>query len=164
MEVSDVLAAIALVVSIFSAWVSYKTHRETSDFSERSSRLGFERERSEFLVRIDKSRKLFERAQHRINGLLAQIEGRPEKIKAALKREIDRLESDRDYLQGCLRQAWALWDETYEIGQEGFAHHKPRHLSLIEEDETFASEALVRADQSEAALNQAQYIASRVIG
>lgn len=164
MEPSDVLAAIALAVSVFSAWVSYKAHRETKDFSEQRSRLGFERERSEFLVRIGNSRKLFERAQHRINGLLSQIETQPEKVKVSLKGEIDRLESDRDYLQGCLRQARVLWDETYEMGQEGLAHHKPRHLSLIEDDETFASEALVRADQAETALNQAQFIANPVIG
>lgn len=164
MEISDVLAGIALGVSVFSAWVSYKAHRETTDLSERRSRLGFERERSQFLVRIDKSRKLFERTQHRINGILAQIESQPEEIRASLKSDIDQLASDRDYLQGCLRQAWALWDETYEMSQDGLAHHKPRHLSLIEDDELFASEALARADQAETALNQAQFIANPVIG
>lgn len=164
MEISDVLATIALAVSIFSARVSYKAYRETTDFSERRSRLGFERDRSELLVRIDKSRKFFERTQHRINGLLAQAESLPEGIKASLKGDIDRLASSRAYLQGCLRQTWSLWDETYDMSQDGLAHHQPRFLNLLEDDDALISEALARTEQAEAALNRAQLIANSTIG
>ena len=155
MGISDVLAATALVVSIFSAWVSYKAHRQSTEMNERESRRGFERERSEFLVRIEKSRKLFERAQSRINALLAQIDRQPEAVKMSLKREISQLKDDERYLQGCIRQSWALWDETYETSQDGIAHHKPRHLGLIEDDEVFAESALQRAEEVETAMNQA---------
>lgn len=164
MAFSDALAAVALAVSVFSAWVSYKAHRETTDFGERTARLSFERERSEFLVRIDRSRKYFERTLHRINELLIEFEGQPEKVRSMLKGEIERLESDREYLKGCLRQAWALWEETYEMSQAGLAHHKPRHLSLIEEDESYASDALARADKAEEALHLAHSIANPAIG
>ena len=77
---------------------------------------------------------------------------------------MDQLGADRDYLQGCLRQAWSLWDETYDMNEGGLAHHKPRHLSLIEDDETFATEALARADQAETALNRAEFLSNPVIG
>lgn len=128
------------------------------------SRLSSARERSEFLVRIETSRKLFERTQKRISRVLTQIESQSEAVIASLKGEVEQLKTDGDYLQGCLRQASALWGETYEMNQEDLAHHKPRHLGLIEDDEAFAAKAMERAVEAETALNRAQFIAHPVVG
>lgn len=164
MEPSIIISAIALLVSIFSAWVSYRTHRRTIDTSERTFRLSLSREKSEFLVRIEASRKRFERARQHISGLLRLIDGQEEAVRDSLTTVEDQLKSDEAYLQGCIRQASALWDEVYEMSQEGLAHHKPRHLSLIEDDDEFAAKASDRASEAEAALNQAQFIARPIVG
>jgi hypothetical protein len=153
MELSNALAAIALLISTFSAWVSYRAHRQATETNERMSRLNFAREKSEFLVRIETSRKRFERTQQRISWLIAQIECQSETIRASLNGEVELLKSDADHLRGCLRQSSALWDETYEMSQEGLAHHKPRYLGLIEDDEAFAAKAIERANDTEKAFN-----------
>ena len=164
MEPSIIISAFALLVSVFSAWVSYRTHRRTVDSSERTSRLRLSREKSEFLVRIEASRKRFERARQRISWLLTQIDGQEEAVRVSLNAVKAQLASDETYLHGCIRQASALWDETYEMSQEGLAHHKPHHLALIEDDDDFAAKALDRAGEAEMALNQAQFVARPIVG
>ncbi len=154
MGITDVIAATALVVSILSVWVSYIAHRQSIEMNQRGSRHSFARERSEFLVRIEKSHTLFESTQSRINLLLAQVDSHPEAVKMALKKEISQLRDDDRYLRGCLCQAKALWNETYEAGQYGLAYHKPRHLNLIEDDEAYANRALQRAEGAETAIYQ----------
>ena len=164
MEFSDVLAAIALVVSIVAAWHSYKAHRESVAFSEREASREFSRERSEFLIRIERSTKLFERVESRINGVLSSIESQPSRITSSLSAQKDGLRSDLKYLEGCLRQSRILWDENYDMSRDGFAHHKPRHLALLEDDEDFAMQALARADKAEEALNTNLFISNPIIG
>ena len=155
MTVSDALAAIALLVSIASAVFSYKAHRETIRSNERESRREFNRERSEFLVRIERSQKLFDRASHRIASLLTLIDTQPNAVKSSLNNEIDQLKRDKDYLEGCMRQANSLWHENFETSHDGIAYHKPRHLDLLENDEEFAASALEHADAADVALNRA---------
>ncbi|GEM_PF-3125700 len=41
------------------------------------------------------------------------------------------------------------------MGQSGMAHHKPRLLGLIEDDEQFADGALARCERIEEAITQA---------
>ena len=108
MGISDVIAATALVVSIISVWVSYKAHCQSIEMNGRGSRHSFARERSEFLIRIEKSRTLFERTQSRINSLLAQMDSQPAAVKMSLKKEISQLKDNERYLHGCLCQAGAL--------------------------------------------------------
>lgn len=76
MEVADILAITALIVSIVSVWLSHKPHRESTAFSEREERREFDRERSEFLIRIERSTKLFERTEARIFRVLNSIKAR----------------------------------------------------------------------------------------
>ena len=164
MEFSDVLATIALVVSIVAAWHSYKAHRESVAFSERETRREFSRERSEFLIRIERSTKLFERAENRIATVLSAIESQPDRIASSLSAQTDELRSDLKYLEGCLRQSRILWDENYDMSHDGLAHHKPRHLALLEDDEEFAAQALARADKAEETLSTNLFISNPIIG
>ncbi|MBS7458662.1 hypothetical protein [Coralloluteibacterium stylophorae] len=156
MNASDFIAAIALVVSLLSAWISYRAHRHSVRMKEDESNLAFSREKSEFLVRIDKARKSFDHLEHRLKGLLDRIGHGADDTRKALAAEAEQLKSDLSYLEGCQRQAWSLWEETYEMGQSGLAHHKPRFLGLIEDDEQFASEAQVRCGRTEEAIDKAE--------
>lgn len=161
---SIVISAIALLVSAFSAWVSYQAYRRSLSTNERMARLSFARERSEFLVRIEASRKRFEQAQQRIVRILEQIESQASSLRASLVEEEEQLRSDETFLKGCIRQALSLWDEVYEMTQDGLAHHRPRHLALLEDDDEFTLKALARADEAEAAIAQAQFIARPIGG
>ena len=164
MQISDVLAAIALIVSIASAWLSYKAHRESARRTERETGRDFSRERSEFLIRIERSTKLFERVKAHIEALLGRIEREPAQVQSSLIDVVKRLNADLDYLQGCLRQSRALWDENYDMNQDGFAHHKPRHLALLEDDEKYAIEAMDRAAKAEESINMSSFLSNPVIG
>ena len=155
METSNVIAALALAVSLLSVWISYRAYRHSVRASEEESRLAFSREKSEFLVRIDKARVTFDRLGHRLESLMAAIDRASDKASASLPEEVEQLKSDLKYLEGCKRQAWSLWDETYEMSQSGLAHHKPRFLKLIEDDEQFAHDAQIRCDRTEESMAKA---------
>ncbi len=164
MEFSNILAATALFVSIISVWLSYKAHRESTLFSEREARREFSRERSEFLIRIERSNKIFERTEIRIQSVLDSIESQPDKIKSSLAKQAGELRADLKYLEGCLRQSRILWDENFDMTHDGLAHHKARHLALLEDDEEFAEQALARADKAEESLSTYLSINDPIIG
>ena len=86
---------------------------------------------------------------------MTAIDRAPEKSRASLTSEVEQLKSDLKYLEGCKRQAWSLWDETYEMNQSGLAHHKPRFLKFIEDDEQFARDAQTRCDRTEESMAKA---------
>jgi hypothetical protein len=164
MGFSDVLATTALVVSIVSAWLSYKAHRESTQITEREARREFSRERAEFLIRIERSTKLFERVEARIRTLLAGIESGSVAGQSPTGEMAQQLKADLSYLQGCLRQSRSLWDENYEMSHDGLAHHKPRHLALLEDDENFAHQAMDRAAKAEESLNMSAFLSNPVVG
>lgn len=164
MELSDILAATAVVVSIFSVWLSYRAHRESTQFAEREAQREFFRERSEFLIRIERSIKLFERVETRILGILASIENEAGAVQSSRDEVAKQLKADLSYLQGCLCQSSSLWNENYEISQDGFVHHKPRHLALLEDDEKFAHEAMIRADKAEESFNLSAFLTNPIVG
>ena len=147
MTLSDVLALTALVVSIVSAVFSHRAQRQATDLQLRETRREFDRERSEFLVRIEKSTRLFEKVQERISNLLSSIEQQPEDVRASIAFRVEQLKADQSYLEGCLRQSNALWQENFDMSHDGLAYHKPRHLGLLENDEEFAKTASDRVDQ-----------------
>lgn len=147
MGASEIIAVIALIVSIASAWVSYRAHRYTVRARQQEADLSFSREKSEFLVRIDKARKLFDGLEHRLKSQLKRIDGAPDAKQKTLATEAAQINSELGYLEGCQRQIWSLWHETYEMGRSGLAHHKPRFLGLIEDDERFAEKAMISCDQ-----------------
>ena len=164
MEFSDALATTALVVSIVSAWLSHKAHRESTQFSAREARREFERERSEFLIRIERSIKLFERSASRITYLLTSFEEHPMLADPSLGKVAKQLGDDLAYLQGCLRQSRSLWEESFEISHDGLAHHKARHLALLEDDEKFAAAAMDRADRAEKSLDTYLFLKDPIVG
>ena len=155
MDASDLIAAFALVVSLLSAWISYRAYRYTIRMREEELQLTFSREKSEFLVRIDRARKTFDKLEQRLKSLLGTIDCESGSARMVLANEAEKLRADLKYLEGCQRQAWSLWDETYEMRQSGLAHHKPRFLGLIEDDEHFASESQLRCDRIEEAITKA---------
>jgi hypothetical protein len=155
MAVSDFIAVFALVVLLLSAWISYRAYRYSMRVKEEESRLAFAREKSEFLARITRARKSFDRLVHRLKGQLSKIDSVPESERSALTEETNQLRSDLAYLEGCQRQAWSLLGETNEMGQSGLAHHKSRFLGLIEEDEQFANDSQVRCAQIEEVITKA---------
>lgn len=152
MTASDLIAIIALAVSILSAWTSFAAYRHTVRVREAESRLALSRERSEFLVRIDKARGTFDRLQTQLEAALSRIEAADVVLRDSLAEPAARLVADLRYLAGCQRQAWSLWEETYEMGVDGLAHHKPRFLKLIEDDEQFAQESMARCEHVTARL------------
>ena len=155
MDASDFIAVFALVVSFLSAWISYRAYLHSVRVREQESHLAFSREKSEFLMRIEKAKKRFDRLEHRLETLLNMANRLPDGERANLAMETEQLRADLKYLIGCQRQASSLWDEAYEMSQSGLAHHKPRFLGLIEDDEQFADEALARCDRTEGAIKKA---------
>lgn len=155
MDASNFIAAFALIVSLLSAWISYRAYRYSVRAKEEESSLAFSREKSEFLVRVDKARKSFDHLEHRLKGLLDRIDHGSDDARKVLVKEAEQLKSDLSHLEGCQRQAWSFWNETYEMSQSGLAHHKPRFLSLIEDDEQFASDVQMRCDRIETSINKA---------
>jgi hypothetical protein len=149
MNTSDAIAVIALAISALSAWISYMAYLHSVRAKEEGLRLTFSRQKSEFLVRIEKARKTFDALEERLKRQLTKIEAAPEEACVALATHVSALVSDLKYVERCQKQAWSLWDETYEMNQSGFAHHGPRFLGLIEDDEKFACEANSRCNSVE---------------
>lgn len=164
MKLSDILATTALIVSIVSAWLSYRAHRKSTQLTERETQREFSRERSEFLIRIERSTKLFEHFEARIVALLASIESESGAAHSSRYEVTKQLKADLSFLQGCLCQSRSIWNEVYEISQDGFAHHKPRHLALLEDDEKFALEAMTRADDAEESFNLSVSLSNPIVG
>jgi len=75
-----------------------------------------------------------------------------------------QLGDDLAYLQGCLRQSRSLWEESFEISHDGLAHHKARHLALLEDDEKFAAAAMDRADRAEKSLDTYLFLKDPIVG
>ena len=164
MEISDVLATIALIVSIASAWLSHKANKQATLSNEREQRRKFDRERSEFLVKIERTTKTFENAEKRISTLLGEFQKQPDSVQTSHKGDIEQLQSDLKYLEGCLRQSRTLWNENFETTHDGLAHHKARHSALLEDDADFVQEALERADKAEASLGTSLMLRSPIMG
>ncbi|MGJ3255802.1 MAG: hypothetical protein ACFE0K_05700 [Alcanivorax sp.] len=146
---SEIIAALSFAVSLLSVGISYSAYRHSVRAGEQKSRLAFSREKSEFLVRIEKAREELDRLGERLEALLQTLNQAPDKLRALLTAEAAQAKSDRKYLEGCKRQVSSLYDETYEMTQAGLVHHKPRFLKLIEDDEQFSRDAHKRCDRIE---------------
>lgn len=164
MELSNVLATIALIVSIASAWLSYRANKQATLSNEREQRREFDRERSEFLIKIERTTKTFENAGKRISTLLEEFEKQPDSLQASHQGDIEQLQSDLKYLEGCLRQSRTLWDENFATTHDGLAYHKARHSALLEDDSDFVQTALERADKVEASLGTSLMFRSPIMG
>ena len=146
MDVSNLIAIAAVIVSVVSAWYSYRANRNSLSMREAEEERKHSREISEFLVEIEEAQDQFESLEHRIKAFFERLANYPESPQASLKKETKRMQQDLDHLEKCQRQARLLWGETAEIGNSGLAHHKPRYVKLIKEDKEFAAEALKRIE------------------
>lgn len=149
MSTSDYIATLALVIALLSAWISYSSHKHAVRVEEKNSALNFSREKSEFLARIDKARKCFDRLEKRLNDLIQKISCLPERKQQQLNHLASQLQDDLKFLKGCQRQAWSLWDETYEATPFFLSHQRPHFQELIESDEQFTQDAHCRCDHAD---------------
>ncbi len=138
MDSSDVIAALALLVSLGSAYVSYRAFVHSVSAHELETKLAFERDKSELLMYVEKSRSLFSIARREVEQLQFVISHEPLQVRAALATYDDLFNQFLPRLVGSERQAGLLWEEIYEwrdkSGLSAFAHHTPRFRSLIEDD------------------------------
>lgn len=104
MSSSDAIATIALVISAASGWVSYLAYRHGVRAKDEERRMAFARQKSEFLVRIDKARKTFEALEFRLTQRVAAFEA-PDGALGTVADNARRVAADLDYLKGCQRQA-----------------------------------------------------------
>ena len=91
------------------------------------------------------------------------MKSQPDSIRSSLDGAVEEVESDLKYMEGCLRQSRTLWDENYGTTPDGLAHHRARHLKLLEDDEEFAAEALERASKAEQSLNVSSFLAHPIM-
>lgn len=146
MESSDAIAALALIVSMTSAYISYRAYSHSVTSHELETKLAFERDKSELLMYVEKSRSLFSSARREIEQLQFVLSHEPPEVQSALKNYDNLFREFLLRLIGSERQAGLLWEEIYEwrdkSGRSAFAHHTPRYRSLIESDRVAHDSAL----------------------
>ena len=84
MESSDVIAGLALAVSVASAYISYRAFTHSVGVHELESKLAFERDKSELLMHVEQSRNLFSSARREIEQLQFVLSHEPPQVQGAL--------------------------------------------------------------------------------
>lgn len=138
MDASDVIAALALVVSIFAGVISWKAYTHTVNAHELETTLAFERDKSELLSYIEQSRNLFSSARREIELAQFVLSHEPLEVQQALSSYQGLFTEFLPNLVGAERNANSLWHEIFEwrdkSGRSGFAHHAPRFRASVEND------------------------------
>lgn len=160
MESTNVIAALALIVSLASAYISYKAYTHSVKSHELETTLAFERDKSELLMFVETSRSLFSSARREIEQLHFVLSHEPPQIQVALKSYDNLFTEFLPRLIGSERQASLLWQEIYEwrdkSGRSAFAHHTPRYRSLIDNDRLAHDSAIFCVTEVRAQLARAQ--------
>lgn len=160
MGASDVIAVLALTVSLASVYIAYRAFTHSVTVHELESTLAFERDKSELLMHVEQSRKLFSSARREIEQIQFVLSHEPIQVQSALKNYSDLFTDFLPRLVGAERQAGLLWEEIYEwrdkSGRSAFAHHTPRFRSLIEDDRVVHESALFCVKELRAQLIRAQ--------
>ena len=160
MESSDVIAVLALIVSLVSAYISYRAFTHSVGAHELETTLAFERDKSELLMQVEQSRNLFSSARREIEQLQFVLSHEPPQVQSALNSYDNLFSEFLPRLVGAERQAGLLWDEIHawrdKSGRGAFAHHTPRFRSLIENDRVAHDSALFCAKEVRAQLARAQ--------
>lgn len=84
MDGSDVIAVLALAASGLSVFISYKAFTHSVNVHELETTLAFERDKSELLMHIEKSRNLFSAAQREIEIAKIVLENEPPVVQQVL--------------------------------------------------------------------------------
>lgn len=146
MDGSAAIATLALVVSVVSAFVSYKAFKHSINVHELETTLAFERDKSELLMHVEQSRNLFSSAQREIENVGFVLSQEPSQVQAALGSYQNLFTEFLPKLVGAERQATSLWNEIYDwqdkSGRSAFAHHTPRYRALLENDRVAHQSAL----------------------
>ena len=165
MESSDLIAGLALVVSLVSAYISHKAFTHSVSVHELETTLAFERDKSELLMHVEKSRNLFSSARQEVERVQFVLSHEPPQVQGALKSYDNLFTEFLPRLIGAERQAGLLWQEIYEwrdkSGRSAFAHHSPRFRSLIENDRVAHDSALFCVAELRTQLARAQDMFSR---
>lgn len=155
MDTSDVIASLSLAISLVTACGTYLAYRKSVRERQRDFQIALSREQSELMVRIERARDLFDHVHGDLQRVISSVEGLTDAHREPLRQMLDQLLSDLRHLEGCQRQANALWHEVYDMQLTGLAHHKPRFLKLIEDDEAHAAKATARSNDLRAAAERA---------
>ena len=143
---SDVIAIVALLVSLGSAFISYKAFHHSVSVHDLETTLAFERDKSELLMHVERSRNLFSAAKREIENAKFVLDHEPPVVQQALRSYDNLFTEFLPRLVGAERQANSLWHEIYEwrdkSGRSAFAHHTPRFRSLLEDDKVAHDAAL----------------------
>ncbi|SDR10596.1 hypothetical protein [Pseudoxanthomonas sp. CF125] len=157
---SDVIAVLALVVSLASAYISYRAFTHSVSVHELESTLAFEKDKSELLMHVEQSRNLFASARREIEQVQFVLSHEPSVVQDALRNYDNLFTEFLPRLVGAERQAGLLWDEIHEwrdkSGRSAFAHHTPRFRSLIENDRIAHESALFCVGELRAQLARAR--------
>ncbi|MCC8686419.1 hypothetical protein ABFU27_07355 [Xanthomonas campestris pv. raphani] len=162
---SDVIAVLALIVSLASAYISYRAFSHSVSVHELESTLAFERDKSELLMHVEQSRNLFSSVRREIEQLQFVLSHEPQQVQGALKNYDNLFTEFLPRLVGSERQAGLLWDEIHawrdKSGRSAFAHHTPRFRSLIENDRVAHDSALFCAQEVRAQLARVRDLFNR---
>jgi len=160
MGTSDAIAALALIVSLASAYISFRAFKHSVSVHDLESSLAFDRDKSELLVQVEQSRKLFSAARREIEKTQFVLSQEPEQVRLALNYYDSLFTEFLPKLIGAERQASLLWEEIFswrdKAGRSAFVHHTPRFRSLIEDDRVVHDSALVCNNEVRAQLVKAQ--------
>lgn len=160
MEVSDLIAVVALAVSLWSGFISYKAFNHSVKVHELETSLAFERDKSELLMHVETSRSHFAAAQREIENVRLVLAHEPSQVQQALGSFQNLFTEFLPKLVQAERQAGILWQEIYEwrdkSGRDAFAHHTPRFRSLIDNDKMVHEMALKCVTEVRSQLQRAQ--------
>ena len=160
MSATDFVAILALVVSLGSAYISFRAHRHSVDVHELETSLAFERDKSELLSYIEQSRRHFSDAISEIERVKFVLGHEPSQVQIALSSYENLFTEFLPKLVGAERQANTLWSEIYDwrdkSGRGAFAHHSPRHRALVADDKFVYDMAMICVTELRHQLARAQ--------
>ena len=160
MGTSDAIAVLALIVSLASAYISFRAFKHSVSVHDLESSLAFDRDKSELLMHVEQSRNLFAAARREIEQTQFVLSKEPEQVKRALSCYDNLFTEFLPKLIGAERQASSLWDEIFnwrdKSGRSAFAHHTPRFRSLIDNDRMVHDSAIFCNTEVRAQLARAQ--------
>lgn len=138
MDTSNVIASVALIVSTVAALISYKAYNHTVGAHELETTLAFERDKSELLSYVEKSRSLFSDARREVERAQFVLSHEPPAVQQALTSYQGLFTDFLPRLTGAERNATSLWEEIFEwrdkSGRSAFAQHAPRFRASLEHD------------------------------
>jgi hypothetical protein len=138
MEASNVIASLALIVSVVAALISYKAYNHAVGVHDLETTLVFERDKSELLSYVEQSRNLFSGARREVELAQFVLGHEPPTVQQALISYQGLFTDFLPKLVGAERNATSLWEEIFEwrdkSGRSAFAHHGPRFRASLEHD------------------------------